>query len=351
MVRVTRRQMLAGTGAAVSGLTLWSFSHGARAQGAELILGVPTDNSNSLPMMLASAAGFLKEEGISARVTTGAAGTNIRQMIAAGEMPYAIGDMIHPLYLTGAGKAAKVLMAIDKRASITMMVRKELWDAGVRTVEDLGQLKKPDGSQPKIGVTRIGAQTWLYGAHLMLQAGHLDKVNFVSLGDAAPMVGAFKSGRVDAVMANTLVYFASLDEDLGRPVFNATDSALWDRYFGGSFCGQGVFGLEEQIRAKPDLAQGVVNAVYRALRFMEKASAAEIYAKIEDKFMTSFKPEIARREIDFLKPLFDYNGTITKAAFENGGKVWFSEATKIAPQTYEKIVDLSFLENARKKYG
>jgi NitT/TauT family transport system substrate-binding protein len=302
-------------------------------------------------MMIASAGGFLKEEGINGRVTTGAAGTNTRQMIAAGQMPFAQGDMIHPLYLTGAGKPAKVLMAVDRRASITMMVTRELWNKGVRTVEDVGRYKKADGSKPQIGVTRIGSQTWLYGAHMLLKAGLLDNVNFLSLGDGKTIMGAFKTGRVDAVMANSLVYFAILDEDLGNPVFNATDDAAWDKFFGGSFCGQGVFGLESEVKEHPQLAQGVVNAVYRALKFIEKSSPAEIYAKIDGKFMTSFKPEVARREIEFLKPLFDYDGTISKTQFEHGGKVWFSEATKVAPQPYEKIVDLGFLEKAKKKFG
>jgi len=346
----TRRTMLAGTGAAAAGVALWRFTSAANAQ-SELLLGVPTDNSNSLPMMIAAAGGFLKEEGINARVTTGAAGTNTRQMIAAGQMPYAIGDIIHPLYLTGAGKPAKVLMVIDKRASITMMVTQALWDKGVRTVEQVGQYKKADGSKPQIGVTRIGAQTWLYGAHMLLKAGYLDNVNFVALGDTGTTMGAFKSGRVDAVMANTLVYFAILDEKLGQPVFNATDGALWDKFFGGSFSGQGVFGLEEQVKADPKLAQGVVNSVFRSLRYLDKAKPADIYAKIDGKFMTSFKPEVAVREIEFLKPLFSNDGEITKAQWDNGGKVWFSEATKVKPQTYETIVDLSFLKNAQKKYG
>ncbi|MGE3936621.1 MAG: hypothetical protein AB7F67_25375, partial [Rhodospirillaceae bacterium] len=157
--------------------------------------------------------------------------------------------------------------------------------------------------------------------------------------------------RVDAVMANTLVYFAIIDEKLGQPVFNATDGALWDKFFGGSFSGQGVFGLEEQVKADPKLAQGVVNAVFRSLRYLDKAKPADIYAKVDGKFMTSFKPEVAVREIEFLKPLFSDDGVITKAQWENGGKVWFSEATKVKPQTFEAIVDLSFLKNAQKKYG
>jgi NitT/TauT family transport system substrate-binding protein len=272
-------------------------------------------------------------------------------MVAAGQMPYAQGDVIHPLYLTGAGKPAKIMMGLDTRATMTLMVGNELWDKGIRTVEALGQWKKPDGSKPAIAVTRIGAQSWLYGAHMFLQAGLLDNVNFVSTGDGAPMIGAFKSGKVDAVMANTLIYFAIVDEKLGQAAFNATDDALWNKFFGSGFAGQSLFALEEQIKAQPEMTQGIVNAVYRALQFIKNNSPQKLHATVDGKFMANFKPEVAIREIEYLKPIYDYDGTITTAQYENGGKVWFSEATKVKPQPYEKMVDLSYLEKAKKKYG
>ena len=38
-----------------------------------------------------------------------------------------------------------------------------------------------------------------------------------------------------------------------------------------------------------------------------------------------------------------YTGEITEKQYENGGKVWFSEGTKVKPQPYADVVDLSFL--------
>jgi NitT/TauT family transport system substrate-binding protein len=343
--------MLVGAGALSAGTALWSFSPAARAQDKEVLLGIPVETSNSLQFMIASAAGFFKEEGINGRVVTGAAGTNIRQMVAAGEMPYAQGDVIHPLYITGAGKNAKIMMGMDTRASISMLVRKDLWEKGVRSVEEVGNLKKSDGTKPQIGCTRVGAQSWLYGSHMFLKSGLLDKVNFVAVGEGTPSIGAFKSGRIDALMANSLQYFAVEDEDLGKPVFNSTDDALWNKFFGSSFAGQCFFALESQVKEQPRMTQGMANAIYRALKYIEKNTPAQLFATIEGKFMTSFKPEVATREIAFLKPLYNYTGEITEAQYTNGGNVWFSEATKVKEQPYAKMVDLSYLENARKKYG
>jgi len=348
---IDRRSVLAGAGALAAGTAVWSFASIARAQEKEVLLGIPVETSNSLQFMIASAAGFFKEEGINGRVVTGAAGTNIRQMIAAGEMPYAQGDVIHPLALSSAGKQAKILVGMDTRASISMMVRKDLWEKGVRTVEDIGGLKKSDGTKPQIGVSRVGAQSWLYSSHLFLKAGLLDNVYFVAVGEGTPSIGAFKTGRIDVLAANSLQYFAIEDEDLGKAAFNSTDDALWNKFFGSSFAGQCTFALETQVKEQPQMTQRMVNAVYRALKFIEKNTPEKLYATIEGKFLVNFKPEVATREIAFLKPLYNYTGELTEAQFNNGGNVWFSEATKVAPQTYARMVDLSFLENARKKYG
>ena len=52
-----------------------------------------------------------------------------------------------------------------------------------------------------------------------------------------------------------------------------------------------------------------------------------------------------------MKALFDFDGIISAVAYRNGGKIWFSKSTKIAPQPYAEMVDFSFLNNAKKKFG
>src|ERR1019366_6445583 len=193
-------------------------------------------------------------------------------------------------------------------------------------------------------------QAWVYGSHLCAMAGIGDKVNFVSTGDASTMLGAFRTSQVDAITAFALVYFAVQDEKLGKAVFDATDSAQWNKYFGSNFPGLCVFALEEQIKAQPQLTQSIVNATYRALLYIRKTSAEDLAKLVQTQYMQGFKREVAVREIGFLKPLFDHNGNITETEFNNGGKIWFGDLTKVHPQTFNAIVDLSFLKNAQKKF-
>ncbi len=347
MHSISRRTVLGG---GVAGTMLWSL--GARAQAKEVLLGIPVETSNSLMFMVAAAAGYFKDEGLpGARVTMPQSGTNVRQMLAAGQMPYAMGDPIHPLAITGAGKPAKILMSTDTRASIAMIVRQDLWDKGVRTAEALGDLKKADGSKPAIGVTRVGAQTWLYGDQIMRAVGKVDNVNFVNVGEGANMLSAFKSGRVDAVMANSLIYFATQDEKLGMPIFNSVDEATWLKLFGATFPGQVCFALAEQVAGNAAETQSFVNAVYRALQHIKKETPAGLVKLVQPQFMGNFKPEVAQREIEFLKPLYSYTGEITEPQYAAGAKVWFSEGTKVKPQAYKDVVDTSFVDKARAKFG
>ena len=345
---VTRRNFVVG---AAAGGVILSVTGGAFGQ-TPVQIGIPADTSNNLPLMIASVMDYFKEEGVEAKVVQGGGGANIRQMVAAGQIPYAMGDVAHPLAITHNGKPSKVLLAIDTRATVAnVMVRKELWDKGVRTVEALGNYKKPDGTKPTIGVTRIGSATWLYGSFIMSAVGLIDNVNFVSVGDGSPMLGAFRSGRIDAVMANFVTYFAILDEDMGKAVFDVTDKATWDKFFGSSIPSQCLFALEETVKAQPKETQAVVNGVYHALKHIEKTQAKDHYAAIEGKFMTAFKPDVAVREIESMRPIFDFDGAISEQMYKNGGKIWFNDSTKIDPQPYVKMVDLSYLQNAKKKFG
>ena len=350
MLPMDRRTVLAGAGAGVMSLGLGSGA--TSAQGKETLLGIPVETSNSLMFMVAQAAGYFKEEGLpNPRVTMPSSGTNVRQMLAAGQMPYALGDPVHPLAITGAGKPGKILMATDTRASIAMIVRQDLFDKGITTPKALGDLKKADGAKPIIGVTQIGAQTWLYGDQVMRAADRIDNINFVSIGEGASMLGSLKSGRVDAVMGNSLIYFATQDEKLGTAIFNSIDEKTWLATFGSTFPGQVCFALADQVKNEPAMTQAFVNAIYRALKYVEKTHPAEIVKLVQTQFMTNYKPEVAQREIEFLKPIFSYAGDITEQQFNAGGKVWFSEGTKVKPQAYKDMVDLSFLAKARAKFG
>jgi NitT/TauT family transport system substrate-binding protein len=55
-------------------------------------------------------------------------------------------------------------------------------------------------------------------------------------------------------------------------------------------------------------------------------------------------------EIETLKKVADYEGTIDAAGWARGEKVWFREMTGIKPLAIADLVSSSFIDAARKAY-
>jgi hypothetical protein len=63
-------------------------------------------------------------------------GAKVVQAPAAGQVQFALGNSNHPLRITEKGKDALMVFATRTRcAYANIVVRKELWDKGLRTVE------------------------------------------------------------------------------------------------------------------------------------------------------------------------------------------------------------------------
>ncbi len=83
------------------------------------------------------------------------------------------------------------------------------------------------------------------------------------------------------------------------------------------------------------------------MQHIKRATPQEIEQTVRAKFLPNFKKEVAIREVEFLKPIFDYDCEITKAQWDAGSKLWFTEATKVKSQPYERMVDNSFIKVAK----
>lgn len=344
---ISRRHFLATGAAAAGASTFWSIAaSGAKAQPITASHSVNT--TVYAAHMVANAKGFTAEEGLTMHVIEARGGSNVRRILAAGQVGYALGDSSHPLQLTNRGRGSKILMATDNRCSYANIIgRKELVEKGFDTPEKLAEYKRPDGSPPVIAATGIGSGTWVYGTYVLEQYGVGERFNWVAGGGSKTMLGGLKTGKFDAIMAVPAWQFAAEDAGFGQAIYDIADAASWDRVFGGNIPASVVYVLDEAVEANAELTQKYVNAMYKAMRWLESASVDDIYAAIGDE-MPRFTPEQAKKEIAYYKKIWQYDGGFPPADFETGAKVWFREKTKMQPLTYGDVVDLSFLENAKK---
>jgi NitT/TauT family transport system substrate-binding protein len=347
---IQRRDFLLGTAALGGGLTLWSIA----AQGAKTVPITAAHSVNTAiyaAHMVALGQGFMEEEGLTMHLIEALGGSNVRRILAAGQVGYALGDSGHPIQLSSRGKPAKMLMATDNRCSYAnIIVRKELFDQGIDSVEKLSEHKR-DGGKPVIAATGIGSGTWLYGTYVLEQAGVNDKFNWVGGGGSKTMLGGLKTGQFDAIMAVPAWQFEAEDNGYGKAIYDVADQASWDKVFGGNIPTTVIYVLETAILDNAELTQKYVNAMFRSMQWLKDHSTDEIYGVIGEKYMGRFDPALVKREIDYYKAMWQYDGSIAEADFANGGKVWFREGTKMEKAGYADLVDTQFLEAAQKKYG
>src|SRR5712691_386135 len=159
--------------------------------------------------LVAAQKKFFEEEGLKTPdfVVPGG-GAKVVQALAAGQVAFALGDSNHPLKITEKGKEALMIFATDTRCSYAnIVVRRELWDKGVRTVEALAD-QKLVGRKAVVAATAIGSGTYVYGVYVLQNIKTADgkpvndHVEWVGGGASTTMLGGLKAGQFDAIVAD-----------------------------------------------------------------------------------------------------------------------------------------------------
>lgn len=355
-MRWTRRRFLVAAGFGGMGLALdWPVV--ARAQAPR-----PITVSHSVSTfvygqhLVAREKKFFEDEGVRvpAFLVPGG-GAKVVQALAAGQAMFALGDSNHPLKITEKGKDAVMVFATDVRCSYAnILVRRELWERGVRSVEALADTRLV-GRKAVIAATAIGSGTYVYGVYVLRQhrapdgrSVH-DHVEWVGGGASTTMLGGLKAGKFDAIMAVPEWQWAAEDEGFGKAIYDVLDAPAWNRVFGGPIPVTVGYVLRETVERAPELVQAYVNATYRAQQWIRGAKDEEIADLIHRPYMDTFKREVVLRSIRYYRTIFDWDFFIEEKDYENGTRVWVPLAVE-RPIPYTRAVDMSFVRKAHAKY-
>jgi NitT/TauT family transport system substrate-binding protein len=344
----TRRQVLV-TGAAALGAGLMPSSTRAQAGTATLAFG-PSTPVYALGM-IAEAKGYFKAENLDFKVVLGNAGTHGRQALAAEQALFAHGDASHPLQLSTRGKKCKIVMATQMIASISnIVVRKDLYDAGITTVEKLADYKRPDGAKPIVAATAIGSGTWMYGTYVFESKKLGDRINWVAGGGPKTMFPGLETKQFDAIMAVPGWVIECETKGFGKVIYDTSKPRVFIDAFGGTVPVLVLYTLEETTQQRRALVQSFVNAMYQAMKWVKATPIDEVYALVGEKHFSGVDPVAVKAEMGFDKATWEYDGRIDKASFERGGKVWYRKGSDIPESRYEDLVDMSFLDAAQAKF-
>jgi NitT/TauT family transport system substrate-binding protein len=299
---------------------------------------------------VADRIGYFKEAGLDCKLIQGGSGVKTREIIASSQGDIGIGDITHPMQLSNHGRAGRVLMPVDTRSSSVMfIIRKDLWDQGITTLEALAAWKRPDGRKPIVSVSSLGGTNHVWATYYMETMGLDDKVTWIGTGNVETMLGSLKTKQVDVLVSSQSLLNDSKDQGWGTLLFDGTDEEIWNKYIGGKVPVTAHFTLQATIEKDPPKMQAFVTALWRATQWIKAHSPEEIYETIEP-YVGSTSRSANIIEITTLKKVTDYDATIDAASWARGEKVWFREMTGIKPLTIADLVSPTFIEAARKAY-
>jgi NitT/TauT family transport system substrate-binding protein len=299
---------------------------------------------------VADRIGYFKEAGLDCKLIQGGSGVKTREIIASSQGDVGIGDITHPMQLTNRGRGGRVLMPVDTRSGAAIfIIRKDLKDQGITTLEALAAWKRPDGRKPIMSVSSLGGTNHVWASYYMETMGLEDKVTWIGTGNVETMMGSLKTKQVDVLVNSLSLLNESVAQGWGALLFDGTDEAIWNKYIGGKVPVTAHFTLQSTIDKDPPKMQAFVTALWRATQWIKAHSAEEIFEAIEP-YVGSTSRSANIVEIETLKKVADYEGTIDAAGWARGEKVWFREMTGIKPLAIADLVSSSFIDAARKAY-
>jgi len=299
---------------------------------------------------VADRVGYFKEAGLDCKLVQGGSGVKTREIIASSQGDVGIGDVTHPMQLSNHGRAGRILMPTDTRSSSVMfIIRKDLWDQGITSLEKLTEWKRPDGRKPIVSVSSLGGTNHVWSSYYMETMGLAEKVTWIGTGNVDTMLGSLKTKQVDVLVSSLSLLNESMEQGWGTLLFDGTDETIWNKYIGGKVPVTGHFTVQSTIDKDPPKMQAFVTALWRATQWIKAHSPDEIYDMIE-LYVGSTSRAANILEITALKKVADYEGAVDAASFARGEKVWFREMTGIKPLTIAEVVSPDFVQAARKAY-
>src|SRR2546428_3588466 len=290
MLVISRRRFLAGAAAAG---TVPALARAARAQTPVKIgTAVLGDYSMAGPVIVALERGFFKNEGLAAEFVPFRGGPDLLKAVMAGECLVGISGSTDILVFREAGSPIKMIATHTEGNHFTLNVAPD-----VQRIVDLRGMA--------IGVTRVGATTWVFARMLAKKEGwDPDKdIQVVGLGGLDAQLAALARKEIAAYVWG----------DGGAVTELQGKSKVLLRLDSGTpkWISQIQYASEDAIKHQADPIRRSLRALFTALKLMRESprDAAEICSK-----KLGWPPEAVLRAHRISGPLLPADGRIDVGA-------------------------------------
>jgi sulfonate transport system substrate-binding protein len=230
-----------------------------------------------LPLALAERLGYFKEEGLEVDIADFAGGSKALQAMLGGSADVTAGGFDHVIVLQARGQKLQAFVLMLATPAISL---------GVVTAKAAMYHSPADLKGMKIGVTAPGSSTHMFVNRVLASSGlSSEDVSIVGVGSGPTAIAAVRSGQIDAI-ANVEPAITMLERSGAIKVVADAMSDRGTRAVFGALLPAGcLYTKEEFIRNRPETVQALSNAIVRALRWLQKASADEVANAVPPEYL------------------------------------------------------------------
>jgi NitT/TauT family transport system substrate-binding protein len=252
-----------------------------------------------LPVKLAEQLGYFTSEGLDIELRSEWSGVHGVDVLLVGSVQGVVGFYDHTIYMQAQGKAVKSVVQFAQAPGEVELVSTKL-SRSVRSMADLKDCT--------LGVTGLGSSTQFLSRYLALSAGlKLNQVAFLAVGTGETFIDAMNKGAIQAGMTTEPTASRMLNSGEARVLVDLRTPEDTAKALGGPYPASCLYMQTAWVnRHKPEV-QKLVNALVKALRYIQAHTAAEIAAHLPPHFFAGDKATYLKA-LARSKPIFIPDG-------------------------------------------
>jgi NitT/TauT family transport system substrate-binding protein len=337
------RRFVTLVAASLIALALGAPAHAQALEKPKITIGVGGKSLfYYLPLTIALQKGYFKSEGLDVEVQDFPGGARALQALLGGSVDVVSGAFEHTITQQAKGQNIEALVLQGKYAGIVLAMSK----AKAETYKSPADLKGM-----KIGVTAPGSSTNMF-VNVLLAKAKLppDSVAIIGVGATAGAIAIMKRGEIDAI-SNLDPVISQLESDGAIiPVVDTRTAKGMQEVYGNAYAAGCIYVPVEFSKKYPNTAQAIVNAMVRALRFIQQSTPDQIVAAVPADYYTDKAQYKAALEKNI--ETYKHDGSIGIDA----AQAVYRDLKSFDPQVQTATVDvaksfnMTFQQKAAQKY-
>jgi NitT/TauT family transport system substrate-binding protein len=309
-----------------------------------LSVGGSVSQMNKIAYFIALNRKYFEQEGLAVEPTNFSSGTAALQNLIGGNSDVVEGSFEHTLRMQAKGVGLMCIAVFGRYPANVLLVRKSQADK-IKTVADL--------RGKKIGISAPGASTHNFVAGLMERAGvPWKEASFISIGTGLSAVAAVRSGgELDAIVNLDPAINALVDNGDGVVLADSRTEEGTKAAFGGPYLADCLYAKTEFVKANPNTAQAIANAIVHAMQWLHTASIDEIIKSLPPEYYQADE-KLYRKSLEKNLAAFQWDGIVSNTAVKS---VWDAISVlepdfRSAKIEMEKTYDNTLIERALTKW-